>query len=84
MQPKVDPTPDEQAREQTRRRQADDRRKSSMAFGVAAICVLFILETQQAHRIQPHAASGLVWSILGLGALVGVALGLWFRHRSRQ
>ena len=72
-----EPTPEE------RQRRADFRRKSALAFGVAAICVMFILETVQAHRVQPHPASPFIWATLGAVATVGTALGLWFRRKAR-
>ena len=72
-----DPTPEE------RQRRADCRRKSALAFGVTVICGLFILETVQAHRVQPHPASPFIWATLGAVATVGTALGLWFRRKAR-
>ena len=72
-----DPTPEE------RQRRAEYRRKSSLAFGLAAICALFILETMQAHRVQPHPASPFIWATLGAVAVVGTGLGLWFRRKAR-
>lgn len=73
---------DDAASPDDRRRRAEYRRKSSLAFGLAAICVLFILETLQAHRVQPHPASPFIWTALGLAAAGGVGLGLWWRRRA--
>jgi hypothetical protein len=64
------------------RRRAAYKRKSALAFGIATICILFILETQSAHRIQPHPASPFIWAALGLVAAGGIGCGLWWRRKA--
>jgi hypothetical protein len=56
--------------------------KSRIAFGLAVICAVCILETVMADRRLPSAASPLVWALLGTLAVVAVALGLWWRRRA--
>ena len=62
----------------------DHIRNSRIAFGVAVICGVFLLETAFAHRRMPSAASPYVWAGLGLAAAASLAYGLWCRHRARH
>jgi hypothetical protein len=66
-------------------RPSPDLQRARIAFGVAAICGLFLLETAVAHRTAPRAASVWVWSALGAMALAALGCGLrWgLRHRRR-
>lgn len=59
-------------------------KKSQLAWGLCVICVLFLLETWNANRVQPHAATPLIWSLLGFTGTVAAGLGLWFGHRYRR
>jgi hypothetical protein len=60
------------------------RRQAQLAFGIAVIALLFLLETAVAHRTQPSAASPLIWSVLGLVAAAGVARGVWCSVEARR
>lgn len=62
----------------------DWTRRSQLSFGLALVCGLFLLETAVAHRTTPHPASPLIWTVLGLLALAGVASGLWCAARAAQ
>jgi hypothetical protein len=66
-------------------RSTSDLQRSRIAFGIAAICGLFLLETIVAHRTAPSAASVWVWTALGTTALAALGCGLWWgwRHRLR-
>ena len=59
------------------------RRKSQLAFGIALICILFLLETWNADRRMPNPASPLIWAVLGTIAAVALAAAAWFRHKAR-
>ena len=51
----------------------DFDRRAKLSFGVAALCVVFGLESAVAHHTAPSAASPFVWAtlaVVGLGALV--------------
>jgi hypothetical protein len=63
---------------------ADHQRQARLAYGIAVIALLFLLETAVAHRTQPSAASPLIWSVLGLVAAAGVARGLWCSVKARR
>jgi hypothetical protein len=60
------------------------RRKSQLALGLCLICLLFLLETWNAHRVMPHPASPWIWAALGLGGAVAFAAGLWFRRQAAR
>lgn len=60
------------------------KRRAQIAAGVFVICMLFLLETTLAHRSAPHPASPVIWSALGLVALVALALCVWYGRRARQ
>lgn len=64
--------------------QSDPLRCSRIAFGVAAICVLFLIETMVAHRTVPSPASPWVWGALGVIGLVACGAGLWWRVQARR
>jgi hypothetical protein len=57
-------------------------RKSRLAFGLGLICLLFLLETWNAHRVMPHPASPYIWVALGLAGAIAFAAGLWFRRQA--
>ena len=59
-------------------------RRSQVCFGVAVICVLFLVETAVAHRSVPHPASPIVWSLLGLVGTGAVVAGIVCRLRARR
>jgi hypothetical protein len=64
--------------------QPDYLKKSRLAFGLALICGVFLLETSFAHHKMPSPASPYVWAGLGTAALVALAYGLWCRQRARR
>jgi drug/metabolite transporter (DMT)-like permease len=64
--------------------QPDYLKKSRLAFGIAVICGVFLLETSFAHRKMPSPASPYVWAGLGMAALLALAYGLWCRQRAKR
>ncbi len=60
----------------------DELKRSRLAFGVALVCSVFLLETVFAHQKMP--ASPYVWGGLGSVALLAAAYGLWCRQRARR
>lgn len=62
----------------------DYDKRSKLALGVAVICGLFILETLQANRVSPNAASPIVWTILGATGVGALLYSLWCRRRSAE
>ncbi len=60
------------------------RQRSRIAWGLAAICVLFLLETWNAHRVTPSPHSPLVWTVLGVFAAGSVVAALWWGHKARR
>jgi drug/metabolite transporter (DMT)-like permease len=64
--------------------QPDYLKKSRLAFGVAVICGVFLLETRFAHHKMPSPASPYVWAGLGAVALLALAYGWWCRRRARR
>lgn len=59
-------------------------RKSQLAWGIAVICGLFLLETWNANNLMPSAASPVIWAVLGVVAVGAAGVGLWYGWRSRQ
>jgi hypothetical protein len=59
-------------------------RKSRLAFGLGLICLLFLLETWNAHRVMPHPASPYIWAALGLAGAIAFAAGWWWRRQARR
>jgi drug/metabolite transporter (DMT)-like permease len=64
--------------------QPDPLRRSRIAFGVAAICVLFLVETMVAHRSAPSPASPWIWVTLGMVGVGACGGGLWWRAQARR
>lgn len=62
---------------------AELQRRSRLAGGLCAICLLFLLETWNADRIRPHPASPYIWAVLGAVAAVALAAALWYGRRAR-
>lgn len=62
----------------------DWTRRSQLCFGMAVICVLFLVETAVAHRSVPHPASPIVWGVLGLVGMGAVVAGVVCRLRARR
>jgi peptidoglycan/LPS O-acetylase OafA/YrhL len=60
------------------------KKRAQIAWGLALICLLFLLETWNADRLLPNKASPLIWTVLALAALVLAAAALWFGHRARR
>ncbi|MFY7857409.1 MAG: hypothetical protein ACOVQT_14815 [Rubrivivax sp.] len=58
--------------------------RARLAWGVACICGLFLLETSVVHRLAPHPASPWIWSGLGFVAVVAVVRALVWGRRARQ
>ncbi len=62
----------------------DYRKKSQLSFGIALICLLFLLETWNADRQLPNPASPVIWTVLGMVGAVALVLAAWFRHKARR
>lgn len=60
------------------------RRRSQLAGGIALICVLFVAETWNAHRVTPHPASPVIWAVLGTLGLGAAAAAAVFAQRARR
>jgi hypothetical protein len=59
-------------------------RKSQLAFGLGLICLLFLLETWNAHRVMPHPASPYIWAALGLVGAIAFGAGWRWRRQARR
>lgn len=70
--PRTDPSPTP----------SDWRRRASLAFGIAVIALLFIVETVAAHRRAPHPASPWIWSVLAVVGVVSLGAGFACRRRA--
>jgi hypothetical protein len=62
----------------------DYDKRSKIALGVAVICGLFVLETVQAHRVAPQAASPFVWTLLGSVSVGALLYALWCKAKVRK
>jgi Mg2+ and Co2+ transporter CorA len=60
------------------------QRRSAIALAVSLICGVFLLETSFAHRAAPSPASPYVWTALGLGAAIALALSAYFRWKAKS
>lgn len=63
---------------------AELERRAKIAWGIALIALVFLLETTFAHHKYPSPASPFVWALLGTIAAVAVGYGLWCRARARS
>jgi hypothetical protein len=57
-------------------------RRSRIAFGLAGVCVMFLIETRVAHGVTPHPASPLVWAVLGTVLLLLASA--WWRYQAAR
>ena len=57
-------------------------RRSRLAFGLAVVCVMFLVETSVAHRVTPHPASPVVWGVLGSLMLLLLGASAWWRYQA--
>lgn len=64
--------------------QNDHATKAKLCLGFALILLLFFSETWVADRRMPNPASPVVWTLLGGGAVVCLALAAWFHRKSRR
>jgi tellurite resistance protein TehA-like permease len=62
----------------------DNARKARIFLGLAVVLLLFVSETFVAHHRLPNPASPVVWTVLGLGVLVCLALAALFHARSKS
>jgi hypothetical protein len=62
----------------------ENRNKARIALGVAAVFVLFLLDTALAHHHNPGPASPDVWAALGLVAPLALATSVRCRPRLGQ
>ena len=62
---------------------SDYLKRSRLAYGVALICLLFVLETVMAHSRFPSPASPLIWALLGSVGLGSLLYGWWCGRRAR-
>lgn len=62
----------------------DHLKRSRLAFGVALICAVFLLETVLAHRRFPSPASPLVWGLLAGVAAAALVFGWWSGRQARR
>ncbi len=60
----------------------ESARKAKLFLGFAVVLLVFLSETVVAHQRLPNPASPYVWGLLGLGALVCLALAARFHARS--
>ncbi len=61
----------------------ESARKAKLFLGFAVVLLVFLSETVVAHQRLPNPASPYVWGLLGLGALVCLALAARFHARSK-
>ncbi len=62
----------------------ESARKAKLFLGFAVVLLVFLSETVVAHQRRPNPASPYVWGLLGLGALVCLALSARFHARSKS
>lgn len=60
------------------------KKKSQLAWGLCLICVFFLLETWNADRVHPNAATPLVWAALGFLAIGAAGFALVYGHKARR
>lgn len=60
------------------------RTRARLAWGVACICGLFLVETAVVHQTTPHPASPWIWSALAGVAIVAAGLGIGWHRQWRR
>jgi hypothetical protein len=57
-------------------------RKSRLAAGIGLVLLVMLFETVHVHRVMPSPHSPLVWTLLGVGAIVALVYAAWAKRRS--